>query len=244
MIQQIDSLAGFNEFFEHRYFSTRYGKWIFHGLADSSWRLLSAAGRTGRAGGDFEQKMLGEFKRRSTSSLDQAPTSDFEWLALAQHHGLPTRLLDWSKNPYVALYFAVFKHSDRDGRFVALCAPTKIPDRVLNTVSPFDYKRRLGKYVPSTITPRILAQEGCFTVHRDIDEPLTKRYVNRFRSKWRFHTVDLPASSKEPIRYSLHRMGIHQESLFPGVDGLAKHLNWKYTQASPLVADPEEDEGA
>ena len=242
MILPIKTFAGFNAFVKSQYYAKRHGAWLFHGLADSRWCLRPAAGRTGRLDENFEPKMLGEFKRRAAAHLAQIPTSDFEWLALAQHHGLPTRLLDWSSNPYVALYFAVFKHINRDGRFVALYAPTKISDKTLHTVCPFAYKRHLGKYVPTTITPRISAQEGCFTIHRDIAKPLTQKYLDCHRPDWRIHSVELPARSKEPIIYSLFRSGIHQESLFPGVDGLAAHLNWKYTKARPLLSEPEEDE--
>ena len=243
MTPPIKTFEAFNDFVHHRYFDTRHGAWLFHGLACSSWHLLSAAGRTGRKGCKFEPKMLAEFKRRAAPHLTQTPANDFEWLALAQHHGLPTRLLDWSSNPYVALYFTVFKHLNRDGRFVAVHAPTKIPDKILNTVSPFDYQRQLGKYFPSTITPRISAQEGCFTVHRDIEEPLTEKNLKKWRPDWCIHCAQIPASSKESILYSLFRMGIHQEALFPGIDGLAAHLNWKYTEASPLIAYQEIDEG-
>ena len=239
----MESLTDFNAFVESTYYGERHGAWSFHGLADSDWSLLSAAGRTGRQDRDFERKMLAEFKRRATAHLAQAPTSDFEWLALAQHHGLPTRLLDWSSNPYVALYFAAFKHLDRDGRFIALYAPTKISDQTLDTVSPFAYRRHLGKYLPTTITPRIAAQEGCFTIHHDIATPLRQDYLDRWRPDWRIHDdIVLPAARKEQILYSLYRAGIHQESLFPGVDGLAAHLSWKYTQARRLLSQVEEDE--
>lgn len=51
--------------------------------------------------------MLDAFKRRARPYIDQIPQNDFEWMFVAQHHGLPTRLLDWSTSPLVALYFAV-----------------------------------------------------------------------------------------------------------------------------------------
>jgi hypothetical protein len=108
--------------------STSTGLW-FRGQSKSQHRLVPGALRDitlttdGRGQPIFEgqivrssgsevtavnpERMLTEFKRQARPFIEQALANDFEWMFVAQHHGLPTRLLDWSTNALVALYFAV-----------------------------------------------------------------------------------------------------------------------------------------
>ena len=66
--------------------------------------------------------MIREFKRLARPYLELSPENDWEWLALAQHHGLAIRLLDWTSNPLAALWFAVERPpvNDQSGRALAL----------------------------------------------------------------------------------------------------------------------------
>jgi hypothetical protein len=103
------------------------GLW-FRGQSNSSYRLIPSALRDldqvtdgrgqpiqkgqavtasgGLVSGPSPELMLAEFRRQAYPFVDRLPDNDFEWLFIAQHHGLPTRLLDWSTNALVALYFA------------------------------------------------------------------------------------------------------------------------------------------
>ena len=104
------------------------GDWIFRGHSSHQWNLAASVHRL-TGGLDwaldklvlFERQVLSEFKRRASIFLPSRPASDWEWMVIAQHFGLPTRILDWTENPLVALYFSVrdSKEASRDGTLFA-----------------------------------------------------------------------------------------------------------------------------
>ncbi len=88
---------------------------LFRGVSSVEHKLLSTLGRLQLKERDtfssVEKKLMNVFKERAIPFLKNVPSNDWEWLALAQHHGLPTRLLDWTRNPLVAAYFSVKKEA-------------------------------------------------------------------------------------------------------------------------------------
>jgi type I restriction enzyme M protein len=133
---------------------------IFRGVTDAAnHRLISTVGRKDYKQGtgtreQFEKRIFRLFKERALPHLDFHPRNEWEWLALAQHHGLPTRLLDWSYNPLVACYFAVEKAFDSDSAIYGFNCPRTINPESKDTPSPFAFED-VAKYRPPHITPRI-----------------------------------------------------------------------------------------
>ena len=207
-----------------------HGRWVFRGHSDREYSLIPSVGRTchtSKTRKIYEKSLLDIFCREARGYVDLLP-SDWEWLALARHHGLPTRLLDWSRNPLVALYFAVEKHDSCDGKLLALHAPKKASEEILSK-SPFKIERPY-KYLPDTLTPRIRAQEGLFVACSEIETPLGKCLP----SEWELKEATIPYSKKEEMKYLLFRLGFHASSLFPDLDGLGERLKWQHAIRSPF----------
>jgi hypothetical protein len=212
---------------EKRYFVEERHHCVFRGHNSASYSLLPKVARishTSSTRKKFEQSIFNFFKRQAHPLLKQIPANDWEWLTLAQHHGLPTRMLDWTYNPFVACYFAVESSSDSDGAIFALRAVTRLSDKKIATMSPFEVDKAY-KYIPVHVVGRLVTQEGLFTVQPQIETPLE----DSLRPDWKLEKLIIPKELKRKMRYNLYRQGIHQASLFPDLDGLAKHLEWQHT---------------
>lgn len=222
----IESVGQLIEFVAARYFTEPRGKWVFRGHSDSRHRLLPCVGRGEHSSVDrakHERSLFDIFCREAGAYLASVPETEWEWLSLAQHHGLPTRLLDWTHNPLAALYFAVVDSPDTDGTLFALRAVTKASEDVRKG-SPFEINKPV-KYFPNLVTPRLRAQEGLFVVCADVERALDET----LRSDWRLEQIAVPAGNKVGLRYELFRLGVHASSMFPDVDGLAARLKWQHT---------------
>lgn len=177
---------------------------------------------------DIETIMLDEFKRRAQPLLEQqvVPKSDWDWLTLAQHHGMDTRLLDWTENPLVALYFAL----ENDNRTSSIVWLLKIEKTEIITptsgINPF-WLPHTRIFKPSIVSKRLSAQSGWFSIHKYLKEkdsfiPLERN--DRFKH---YLTKIQITGDLSKMKRNLNLYGINSATLFPDLDGLCKYINLK-----------------
>ncbi len=128
----------------------RGGRWNFRGVHDPNYQLIPKIGRKCDAGG--ERRIFDMFCRELPGYGITIPNNNWELLALGQHHGLPTRFLDWTENPLVAAYFACDGQYDREGVIYVLKTPHVTKDI---EEDPFSITK-VVRYRPRHITNRTL----------------------------------------------------------------------------------------
>lgn len=189
---------------------------IFRGETDKSYPLVPSVGRPSIALAKqvlYEQRLFAEFQTRAVSYLQPTPVSDWDWLAVAQHHGLPTRLQDWTTNPLVAMYFAV-EAVQYGGESVVYVA--RISDAVDTVKEPNPFAIKVPKlFTPKHTNRRIIEQSGVFLVYSNPFVPLPVKAYDR---------LIVRKSARKKIRESLDKYDINRASLFPDPDNIAKWL--------------------
>lgn len=207
------------------------GRYLFRGQREDK-PLLPKIARDGRNSmGEqllkIESQMLEEFKRQCWPYLTINPLNEWDWLALAQHHGMATRVLDWTENPLAALWFAVRKPpGDSKEGIIWVLKVTKFGVAKINIEDP--YKCAITKiFRPNHITPKLVAQTGWFTVHRYQSKekcfiPLekNKNYILYLRK------LRISPDAFGELRVQLNQVGINNAVMFPEMAGLCTHIEW------------------
>lgn len=241
-LEQIKSFAGAGDY---RIYFRGHGQ-TTKGLLPSIGRDHFYLGRSLKFDERGERKLLDQFRLHAYQHFSRI-ASEWEALFLARHYGLPTRLLDWTSNPLVALYFAAFYENQE--LVLAGSGPGEEKEAKLNldgTVWAIqrreeieeldvfrDNRSPLGipgiKLVfPFNPTARITAQSGMFTLHgqpwTDVIRCAGKRYPAKDLDIAKVIQWAVPSRYKTQIVLELERLAINSRTLFPDLEGLARGL--------------------
>ena len=229
--------------------------YAFRGRDDARDDLSTSLARLGGDSATLEGHLLRNF-RKYAGPREVPVDSPWNWLALGQHHGLPTRLLDWTNSPYVALHFAV-SHThefDRDGAVWMVdyvraheLAPAALREclasegavlfttEMLASVAPdVDALERLGDdfavfFEPPSFDDRIVNQYALFSL---LSRPDGSMDDWAERNPDLVRRIVIPAELKWEVRDKLDQANVTERVLFPGLDGLTRALTRHYAPRS------------
>ena len=183
-----------------------------------------------------ELKMMETLKDRAVPLIEYQPATDWDWLAIAQHHGMATRLLDWTTNPLAALWFAVrnppLKSDSKDIPGILWAFQLKAEDHKSGDIEPFKIAKTYV-FKPKHLTRRITAQSGCFTAHAYVSGKGTKKSFislnHNSRYKERLFKLTIQPEYFGDLRLDLDRLGVNAATMFPDLDGLCSDIQWQHS---------------
>ena len=232
--------------------------WVFRGHQKAKWPLESSLDRINLSHSsstkeDIERFFILQFQRKAHNYLDASllPRDDLEWLALMQHHGAPTRLLDFTKSPYVASFFALENAGgpsavwainkdwcSRQAKMKVTEQCEEITEEILE--DPALLTMWFGKIFfeldipmvcpvePFRMNERLTVQQGCFLCPGKGESTFEKNLMSLSRSAddiprnvWKI--VFYPSVRREALT-DLYLMNVNRATLFPGIDGFAQSL--------------------
>lgn len=210
-----------------------HSRWVFRGQSCESWDLRPSAGRKPGYDPLFEERVFRVFKKDARLHAHMPETNDWDWLALGQHFGLPTRLLDWSTNPLVACFFALMDESQVKENAVVYAYPlaerqSVDPTDTVTWPSPFKIED-VGFMFPSSLAPRISSQRGLFSIHPRPDDAWRPKEIeeNRFV---------IPAEFRFTFQRKLFRLGVDAAHIWANLEGVCSSLKWQYDKRLGISA--------
>jgi len=238
---------------------------VYRGMANANNELRTSLTRLAQ-GTDvarLEGHLLRNFRKYARSD-SAAGNSIWNWLALAAHHGLPTRLLDWTYSPFVALHFATSDLSQYHRDAVVWCVDhgetnrrlpkqlRKVLDEEGSSVFSVDMLNAVAQSLqelealsdesfivflePPSLDDRIVTQFALFSLISDASEPMDTWLEEHSDVSRR---VIVPAGMKWEVRDKLDQAGITERMLFPGLDGLSAWLARYYTPRFNMLTDDD-----
>lgn len=182
-----------------------------------------------------EQRMMHEFRQASPYLLPSKPDNEWDWLSIAQHYGLATRLLDWTSNPLIALFFALEGTSSSAPAIVWIYEPKA--NRIVGedeklSGSPYD-QTATRIFVPVQHSLRVRLQAGWHTVARLSADGRRIRPLDQIpRQSTRLSKLEIPPQAIVAMRTELQRFGMANSTVYSDLSGLCRDLTGKYLQHS------------
>ncbi len=239
-------------------FRSRYA---FRGIPNKCFPLTTSLMRLGGPYEQLEKHLLRNFRKYAHGNVVEKD-SFFHWVSVANHYGLPTRLLDWTYSPFIALHFATvdLEHYNEDAALWALnyvsvhaLAPQPLKNILIEeganvftiemlekAVENFEGLKSLQDtpyflfFEPPSIDARILNQCALFSLPSTANL-LLDDWLNQHLGVWK--KIIIPAKLKWEIRDKLDQANICERILFPGLDGLSRFLKRQYSPAQPLPSE-------
>lgn len=230
---------------------------IYHGSSSAVHPLLTSLDRLGgtdppHTKAHLESHILRNFARYSRPNLPSDPTNDWELLVIAQHHGAPTRLLDWSYSPLVAAHFATCNARPGDGCAIwrldwqRIHRAFDLPDLafLIEDLLDLDLAAGDGPFTPwelfrgarrtfacmiepPSLDARIVAQAATFTLCTDASQPF-EAFLDENGLIDALIKFTIPADDVSHLRDQLDLAGIDERRLFPDLDGVAASVRRYY----------------
>ncbi len=231
---------------------------VYRGMSDARWPLLTSLDQLGGVNpphtkADLEEHLLRNFIRYSRPHLPERLINEWELLVTAQHHGLPTRLLDWSYSPLVAAHFATINGRERSNRVVwrldwrmvhrkfglpELALLTDDLQQIFQEDEPFTPWRLFQRgraqpgfacmIEPPSLDARIVTQFATFTLCSDKRQSFDS-FLNEHGLKSALTKFIIPAEDASRIRDQLDLAGVDERLIFPDLDGVAARMRRYYS---------------
>ena len=210
----------------------------FRGHAIENWKLIPVIFR-----GSFDKEInyIHRFQQDASILVKPKPTTKWEWLFIMRHYKAPTRLLDWTESPLVAIYFAVTEHLNLDGAIWILDPlklnthgrymdhPTRLPgieDEIMSMYEPMTFSMSSSTpalpiaFISPRNTQRMQSQLSVFTINHGDRRPMEDLYPKDCLFKY-----IIPKEAKKTISKELDLLMFSKFQIYPELESIASKFH-------------------